>query len=602
MTIAFQIVVFSASASPAFTCVLFSCFLFSIAAHTLLLGPRLWVGVTFTFHPHPPAVEMKRPLLLRVFAVLVLLASTTAASPNFSDFFTVDEEAFFQSTYQQSILVDRRQDAQTLSPFMQHLARPLGDVNTICQAFEQQGSPKGGLLVSNPFRTAQCTSMGVSDLALCHKPPTQLTNHHIPQRPPTSTHTQTHTHTHSLSLAVCMCQVKEQGQTRQVTSCEQMHRELDAGAGVLVRFEGLDDSPATQSAGELQHAVHAVFGTESTIHLYHATQNESRALMPHTDPYDVLVIQVQGSKTWTTCVPDAYTTADAADDSTTAETPDDTRHPSPVPNPQEDAHVISQFNDAQLGQLQEIRRQKQQGCTAYEDEHLRGMRCEQFVLREGDTMYMPKGIIHYALSGEQGSSHITISLERKGLAWADAIMYGAARGAAVDGADDNNAFLRRFMRGMQRLTSDYQGVPYLEAMPSWKLTSSHFCPWVPPGTRGSRALDAVWAGHEHFTLETTHERALFAKQYTEMCRGALPHVLDAARAAGDLDVILHPDHVLAKAGRACSEVAAASVLEMLCAKGKLPVDVTSASFQKSVLPKEVCTCTHVVHDDCWSQR
>ena len=82
-----------------------------------------------------------------------------------------------------------------------------------------------------------------------------------------------------------------------------MNKELDAGAGVLVRFEDMPDSPAQPSVRQLQDSIKHVFGTESTVHIYHATQPDSRALMPHTDPYDVLVVQTQGAKRWTACVP-----------------------------------------------------------------------------------------------------------------------------------------------------------------------------------------------------------------------------------------------------------------------------------------------------------
>ena len=82
----------------------------------------------------------------------------------------------------------------------------------------------------------------------------------------------------------------------------------------------------------------------------------------------------------------------------------------PVDRNIKEADAIKQFSDAQLGQLQEIRRQTQQGCTGYTDENLRGMKCSTFTLNEGDTLYLPKGIIHYAIAQEGGSHILYIDL------------------------------------------------------------------------------------------------------------------------------------------------------------------------------------------------
>ncbi|EGD78113.1 hypothetical protein PTSG_08991 [Salpingoeca rosetta] len=288
-----------------------------------------------------------------------------------------------------------------------------------------------------------------------------------------------------------------------------MEDELAAGAGLLIRYEDLVDSPAQDHVKQLQDGVRDVFGTESTVHLYHATQNESRALMPHTDPYDVLVIQLHGSKRWTTCIPDAYVSdTDTNNDGSGTNAEDDdnantgtgdhgasasasassssfpSRHGTRA-RPSE-AETIKHFNPAQLGQLQEIRRQRQQGCTAYQDADLRGMRCNEFTLRAGDTMYMPKGIIHFALSGEEGS-------------WRR--------------ADEAKAFLASFQ---------------------------------------------------------------------SLCREVGP---DTYTKANDLDAFLNADGIGALVERVCSEESAAAVVEQLCARGKMPVDVTSPRFRKMHVPQ-----------------
>ncbi|EGD73738.1 hypothetical protein PTSG_11500, partial [Salpingoeca rosetta] len=343
----------------------------------------------------------------------------------------------------------------------------------------------------------------------------------------------------------------------------------------------LVDFPAEDNVKQLQEGVRDVFGTESTVHLYHATQNESRALMPHTDPYDVLVIQLHGSKRWTTCIPDAYATS-GSDDTTEdhSDSHPDEKAASSSNDQQQHGHgeaeTIKQFNPAQLGQLQEIRRQKQEGCTRYEDRDLRGMRCNEFTLRAGDTMYMPKGIIHYAVSGAEGSSHLTISLERRGLAWADALVYAAHAGADIV---DNPAFTKHWQRALQSLISDYRGVQLLEAMPSWHLNTGALC----PSHDATKEKDDGTSEEGTTGGEEGEELTAFIGSFMAQCEAMLPHVLESYAKANDLEAFLNPDGIEALADRVCSEDTARAVVSELCAQGKMPVDVTSPRFRKEAL-------------------
>ncbi|EGD79911.1 hypothetical protein PTSG_10194 [Salpingoeca rosetta] len=447
----------------------------------------------------------------------------------FHDFFpSTDTATFFDSIYQHDTFVDSQPHGnapQLLSPTMRDVVAPLADPHALCQ-------------------------------------------HHFSldeeQRKPKSKHT-------------APFQIKEQGETRQVSSCKQMEDELAAGAGLLIRYEDLVDSPAQDHVKQLQDGVRDVFGTESTVHLYHATQNESRALMPHTDPYDVLVIQLHGSKRWTTCIPDAYVSdTDTNNDGsgTNAEDDDNTNtgtgdhgasasasasasssfpsHHGTRARPSE-AETIKHFNPAQLGQLQEIRRQKQEGCTRYEDRDLRGMRCTEFTLRAGDTMYMPKGIIHFALSGEEGSSHLTISLERKGLAWADALMHAALSGSDI--VDTR----RSLVTGENTVQS---------------LLQQHG--------------DGSAAGGERDEVKA------FVASFQSLCREVGPDVLETYTKANDLDAFLNADGIGALVERVCSEESATAVVEQLCARGKMPVDVTSPRFRKMRVPQMARTRRNTV--------
>jgi hypothetical protein len=113
---------------------------------------------------------------------------------------------------------------------------------------------------------------------------------------------------------------------------------------------------------------------------------------PHTDPYDVLVVQVSGEKDWTIC----------------------------TPFPKTGGGRTASLNPAQRAQLRELERDNIQGCTSYVPKDLEAMECENVTLRAGDTLYMPKGTVHMARTQAQtASTHLTIGLFRKGHTWLD---------------------------------------------------------------------------------------------------------------------------------------------------------------------------------------
>jgi ribosomal protein L16 Arg81 hydroxylase len=115
-------------------------------------------------------------------------------------------------------------------------------------------------------------------------------------------------------------------------------------------------------------------------------------VQPHTDPYDVLVVQVSGEKDWTVCTPFPKTGGARAEG----------------------------LNPAQRAQLQEVERESIHGCTAYVEQDLKALECETITLTTGSTLYMPKGTVHMARTqAEAASTHITIGLFRKGHTWLD---------------------------------------------------------------------------------------------------------------------------------------------------------------------------------------
>ena len=306
---------------------------------------------------------------------------------------------------------------------------------------------------------------------------------------------------------------------------------------MVVRFESLDQALGSDAAHALaatQEAVHAALGTNSTLHLYHAATSGSRALLPHTDPYDVIVVQLQGSKSWTTCT---AAVAGASDMST-----------------------------AHRAQLLEMQLQQHEGCTSYTDENLRGMECSTFTLNEGDTLYLPKGIIHYAIAQEGGSSHITISLERKGLAWADSLLYGASEASAVI---KGHPFHRRWAAAVKQMVSTFEGVPYLEAIPSWLFTPSN------DEGEGTGGMCAAADG------ELSPEAESFISTYQELCNNMAPFLQRAYVDDEDMEAFFFDDFLSARLKRVCSEDVAERVLQYVCSKKTFPVDATSDDLSEA---------------------
>ena len=140
-----------------------------------------------------------------------------------------------------------------------------------------------------------------------------------------------------------------------------------------------------------------MFGLPVSVHAYISAAGDT-APRPHTDPYDTVVLQPAGSKRWTTCIPEVKMLGKTAG---------------------------VELSSADLAQLHEIEINRTQGCTSFNYSTLDKMRCTTFTLDVGDTLYMPKGIVHYAtnqINQEDGAAqyesiHLTLGMDRKGSTW-----------------------------------------------------------------------------------------------------------------------------------------------------------------------------------------
>ena len=125
------------------------------------------------------------------------------------------------------------------------------------------------------------------------------------------------------------------------------------------------------------------FGVDVGINLYLSSRG-AQTLPAHTDRYDVLAIQLAGSKEWNICPP----------------------------------KQLSDLNVGDAAQMAEIERGKVMGCTVYEDWMLQSdFACTAQKLDVNHALYLPKGVVHVAETGAGLSIHLTVSIKREGTSW-----------------------------------------------------------------------------------------------------------------------------------------------------------------------------------------
>ena len=221
-----------------------------------------------------------------------------------------------------------------------------------------------------------------------------------------------------------------------------LQRKLSENVSFVFKYE--QASAAHRPRKLLQDWLFNLTGMPSSAHLY-ASAAGAQVLQPHTDPYDVIVLQLAGTKQWHVCVPRENAAAEK-----------------------------SNLTDAQRCQLQELELDSVQGCTKYTAEETRSMRCENFTMAPGDFLYMPKGAVHYAHTADDSEAyHLTIGLHRINMQWLDVmrdvinseedartIEHGAA---AID---------TRALRAdlVEVYAQTQEGVHLHEAVPGWLLT------------------------------------------------------------------------------------------------------------------------------------
>eukprot|EP00937_MAST-01D_sp_MAST-1D-sp2_P005392 g5392.t1 len=161
------------------------------------------------------------------------------------------------------------------------------------------------------------------------------------------------------------------------------------------------------------------------VNAYLGAPNSS-ALRPHSDTTDIYILALGGgTKAWRLCVPTAND-ADRADIDASAA--------AGLP-----------FTDGDLAHLADMRRQRPGGCANYDDAEFAAMRrCETIELSGGDTLHIPKGVVHHVVvlaGGEAGAPsggalHLTLGTDRVQSSWAAVLERMLAQATPVWPAGD----------------------------------------------------------------------------------------------------------------------------------------------------------------------
>ena len=229
---------------------------------------------------------------------------------------------------------------------------------------------------------------------------------------------------------------------------------LSKGTSFTLKFEYI--SPPRRPLKWLSEGLFNLTGIPASVHLYCSAAG-ARVLDPHTDPYDVLVWQLYGTKRWRACVPRPAIAAATYS-------------------------AGSALTDAQRCLLQELARDNIKGCTKYSVDDTHSLLCEDFTMAPGDVLYMPKGVVHYAVTDDATQAfHLTIGLHRENMQWLDVAYHILA--LPVEGEKEQEhqppAAQRVAIDLMQIYSETAEGVHLHESVPGWLLACRR--PWNRPG-------------------------------------------------------------------------------------------------------------------------
>ena len=177
---------------------------------------------------------------------------------------------------------------------------------------------------------------------------------------------------------------------------------------IKLSFEQL---PNVHIFTEIQSKLESEILCPVTAHVY-VSPRDIKALNIHTDPYDVFVIQIQGSKLWKICLP---------------------LPPASLAN---SAHARKCLSPADHALRREMHSWNGLGGTNYVGDELDSMDCQYVETRAGDTLYIPRNFVHVAeATSQEPSIHVTFGLQEAGHRWKDFILLAVQSVVCFGGCD-----------------------------------------------------------------------------------------------------------------------------------------------------------------------
>ena len=171
----------------------------------------------------------------------------------------------------------------------------------------------------------------------------------------------------------------------------------------------------------LKDSLDRITGFYTTAHMYTSSVQGLQALPRHTDPYDALIVQTNGSKTWEICAPTLATVPHAAPEGFGPAAGAPGRADQGELSMLHELHYRGKWsNEHILDALSEVDIMKVTGDAAgpvhvvmsggagsrdeYTDVKMETMDCSTVTLHPGDRLYVPTGIMHRVVSGQSPSS------------------------------------------------------------------------------------------------------------------------------------------------------------------------------------------------------
>ncbi|KAJ8609621.1 hypothetical protein CTAYLR_006285 [Chrysophaeum taylorii] len=223
---------------------------------------------------------------------------------------------------------------------------------------------------------------------------------------------------------------------------------LREGTSFVLRLEEMESSrlrPVLAAAEALGAAAAAAFLAPTTVHAY-VTGKGGQALETHTDPHDVVALQIGGSKLWELC------------------------------------EVSTSTNETSIAMRAEIAEVElgSGGCTSRDTLRAKGLvGCEKTQLVPPEVFYVPKGVPHSAVSREF-SLHVTVGIGR--ITWVEVF-----EALANNWRADDDSFRRALSTLADAPTRDI--ALWRAAFPTRHLT------FVEESIVVSRDIDAIFADY-----------------------------------------------------------------------------------------------------------